>query len=366
MRSNLLACAVTAVIFLTAAWASAQPAPVVTGDGGAVGGAGGAAGQPAAGYKVITTNKVGGQGGYDYVYADSDGRRLYIPRGDRITVYDLDTLKPAGMIADTHSVHGAAVDPKTGHGFSSSSPVVMWDAKTLATLKTIPVEGRPDGILFDPASGRVFVFSHQAPNVTAIDAKDGTVVGTSDLGGAPEQAVSDGKGHVYVDMEDKDQIAVLDASTLKVTAHYALGDKGGTPAGLAMDVKNRLLFVACRKPQTMVVMGADDGKVLAALPIGDGTDGAAFNPNTMEAFSSQRDGTLTVIKEASPTSFVVTQNVKTKPGARTLTLDPKTNQVFLITAEQVPFTQPAGGAPGGRQGRPAMVPDSFMILVVGK
>jgi DNA-binding beta-propeller fold protein YncE len=171
-------------------------------------------------------------------------------------------------------------------------------------------------------------------------------------------------------MEDKDQIAVFDASTLKVTVHYPLGDKGGGPAGLAMDVKNRLLFVACRKPQNMVVMSADDGKVLAALPIGDGTDGAAFNPNTLEAFSSQRDGTLTVIKETSPTTFEVAQNVKTKPGAKTLTLDPKTNQVYLITAEQMPSTQPAAagapGAPGNRQGRPAMVPDSFMILVVGK
>ncbi len=261
-------------------------------------------------YKVLKTAKVGGAGGFDYVFADDLGRRLYIPRTGnpgRITVFNLDTLEPVGEVPNT-SARGAAVDPKSGHGFGSSKPVVMWDTKTLATIKTIDVEGGPDGILFDPFNGRVWVFSHRAPNATVINAADGSIAGTVDLGGAPEQAVTDGKGHIYVDIEDKDNIAVVDAKTLAVTAHYDLGGKGGGPGGLAFDVKNHILFAACHNPATMVIVNADNGKILAALPIGTGVDGAVFNPNTMEAFSSQGDGTLTVIKENSPTDFVVEQN----------------------------------------------------------
>ena len=316
-------------------------------------------------YKVLKTVKVGGAGGFDYVYADSVGRRLYVPRGGtpgRISVFNLDTLEPVGEIPNV-SARGAAVDPKSGHGFASSKPVAMWDTKTMSIIKTIDVQGGPDGILFDAFNDRVYVFSHSAPNTTVIDSKDGSVVGTIDLDGAPEQAVSDGKGHIYVDIEDKDNVAVVDAKTLKVTAHYDLGGKGGTCAGLAMDVKNRILFTACRKPQAMVMLNADTGKVIDSLPIGAGTDGAVFNSATMEAFSSQGDATLTVVKENSATSFAVEQTVQTLPRAKTLTLDSKTNNIVLITAE---FT-PAPPAPaGGRPGRPQMVPDSFSILVVGK
>ena len=181
-------------------------------------------------YKVLRTAKVGGEGGFDYVYADSVGRRLYVPRpaasGARVTVFNLDTLEPAGEIPNSNA-RGVAVDPKSKHGFASSKPVVMWDTKTLATIKTIDVDGGPDGILFDPFNERVYVFSHRAPNATVIDATNGSVVGTIDLGGAPEQAVTDGNGHLYVDIEDKDNIAVVDAKTMKVTAHYDLGGKGG-------------------------------------------------------------------------------------------------------------------------------------------
>jgi len=207
--------------------------------------------------------------------------------------------------------------------------------------------------------------------VTVINAVDGAIVGTINIDGAPEQAASDGAGHVYIDVEDKDNIAVVDANTMKVTGHYDLGGKGGGPAGLAIDAKNHILFACCRDPQTCVILNADDGKIITALPIGAGTDGATFNPNTMQAFSSQRDGTMTVIKENSPTDFAVEQNVTTKPGAKTLTLDSKTNQIFLITAEFAPATQPAApqanpaGNPPGRRGRGQMVPDSFSILVVG-
>jgi DNA-binding beta-propeller fold protein YncE len=322
-------------------------------------------------YKIIKTAKVGGAGGFDYVYADSAGRRLYVPRsgqGARVSVYDLDTLAPVGEIANTNG-HGAAVDPKSSHGFASSKPVAMWDTKTLAPIKTIDVQGGPDGILFDPFNQRVWILSHGAPNATVIDTNDGAIVGTVDLGGAPEQAVTDGKGHLYIDIEDKDNVAVVDAKTLIVTNHYELGDKGGTPAGLAFDVKNHILFVACRKPANMVMMNSDDGKILAALPLGTGTDGAVFNPATMEAFSSQGDGTLTVIKENNPTTFVVEQTVQTPVRAKTLTLDSKTNNILLITAEfapppAAPATPPPAGGRGG--GRGAMVPDSFSILVVGK
>jgi DNA-binding beta-propeller fold protein YncE len=312
-------------------------------------------------YRLLKTVKVGGAGGFDYVYADVDGRRLYIPRpaatGARITVFDLDSLASVGEIPNANA-RGVAVDPKSHHGFGSSKPVVMWDTKTLAAIKTIDVEGGPDGILFDPFNERVWVFSHRAPNATVIDAKDGSIAGTVDLGGAPEQAVTDGKGHLWVDIEDKDSIAAVDAKTLKVTAHYDLAGKGGGPGGLALDEKHHILFAACHEPAVMVILNAEDGKIITTLPIGTGVDGAGFNPHTMEAFTSQGDGTLTVVKENSPTSFEVEQTVQTKPGARTMTVDTKTDRILSITGD---FAPPA---PGQRRGQ--MAPDSFSIIVVGK
>lgn len=315
-------------------------------------------------YKVLQTVNVGGDGFYDYIYADATGRKLYVPRigtSGRITVFDLDTLKSAGEIANANA-HGAAVDTASHHGFGSSKPVAMWDSNTLAPIKTIEVQGNPDGILDDPFNGRIYVFSHAAPNATVIDAKDGSVVGTIELGGAPEQAVSDGRGHIYIDIEDKGNIAVVDAKTMTVTAHYDLAGKGGECAGLAMDVKNNILFAACRSPQNMVILSAGDGKILATLPIGRGSDGAAFNPNTTEAFSSQNDGTLTIVKENGPTSFTVEQTLETMPRARTLTLDAKTNRILTVAAE---FTAPTV-PPGERPARSAMVPGTFSILVAGK
>ncbi|HZR18478.1 MAG TPA: hypothetical protein VFE51_14390 [Verrucomicrobiae bacterium] len=328
-------------------------------------------------YKVVNSAQTMGSGGIDYVYADSEGRRIYVPRGDQVLVFDLDTLKSAGAIPNARA-RGVAVDPVAHHGFCSSSPVVMWDSKTLETIKTIDVQGRPDGILFEPLTRRVYVFSHSQPNATVIDSKDGSVVGTLDLGGAPEQAASDGQGHLYVDLEDKDKIAVVDVNSLKVTAQYDLAGKGGGPGGLGLDAKNRILFAFCHEPATAVILNADDGKILATLPIGNGTDGGGFNPATMEAFSSQRDGTLTIIKENSPTSFEVEQTVQTKPGAKTCTLDTKNNRIVLIALERpatpppgsdaatTRSTAPAGGERrgGGRGGRggPAMLD----ILVVGR
>jgi DNA-binding beta-propeller fold protein YncE len=347
---------------------------------------------PTAGpYKIVNMVQTMGAGGVDYVYADNANRQLYIPRGPQILVFDLDRLKSVGSITNAQA-RGVAVDPKSHHGFCSSSPVVMWDTATLKTIKTIDVQGRPDGILFESATERIYVFSHSAPNATVIDAKDGSVVGTIDLGGAPEQAASDGQGRLYVDIEDKDKVAVVDVKTLKVTAQYDLGGKGGGPAGLGLDVKNHILFAMCHEPQSCVVLNADDGKILATLPIGRGTDGGGFNPATMEAFSSQGDGTLTIIKETSPTSFEVEQTVQTKPRAKTCTLDTRNNQIVLIAIEPAPAsssktntiaasTEPArtntmagtaeaaaagrsGGGPRG--GRPGNGPALLDILVVGR
>ncbi|MFI4965852.1 MAG: YncE family protein [Caulobacterales bacterium] len=322
----------------------------------------------AAPYKLLKTVKAGGEGGFDYVYADVANRRLYVPRlgsGGRVTVFDLDTLAPAGEIAGV-SGHGAAVDARSGHGFASSRPVAMWDARTLAPIKTIGVQGNPDGILADPASRRIYVLSHSAPNVTVINAADGSVAGAIDLGGAPEQAVTDGRGHLYIDLEDKDQVAVVDAKRMTKTGAYSLDGKCGTPAGLAFDVKNHVLFVACRNPATMTMLNSDSGKILAVLPIGAGVDGAAFNPATSEAFSSQGDGTLTIVKELSPTRFAVEQTLQTQVGAKTLTLDSKTDRVLLIAAEFGPPPTPAPGAAPGRPRRGPMLPNSFAILVVGR
>ena len=210
--------------------------------------------------------------------------RATTPPPARVTVFNLDTLAPVGEIPNTRA-NGAAVDAKSGHGFASSKPVAMWDTKTLALIKTIDIDAKssPDGILADPFNQRIYVFSHPTTDATVIDAKDGTVLGTIDLGGAPEQAVSDGKGHVYVVIQDKANVAVVDAKTMKVTAHYDFGDKGSRCNGLALDVKNHVLFAACGQsgipPVTpaqpmMVILNADDGKIITSLPLAGGSDGA--------------------------------------------------------------------------------------------
>jgi DNA-binding beta-propeller fold protein YncE len=328
-----------------------------------------ASGQP---YRIVRTARVGGPGGWDYVLADAEARRLYVPRGDRITVFDLDTLALVSTIPGANSVHGVAIDPASHHAFSSSRPLLMWDSRTLAAVKTIAVQGSPDGILFEPATERIFVFSHRAPNVTVVDAVGGALVGTIDIGGAPEQAASDGRGRVYIDVEDKDEVAVVDVHALRVTARYGLGGKGGGPGALALDAQNHILFSYCHDPAVAVVLDADDGRILATLPIGKGVDSAEFNPATREAFSSQGDGTLTVIKEEGPARFMVEQTVATRAGARTSALDARTGHVFLVTADRKPAPPQAPGAAGSaaqpapRWGRVPMVPGSFTILEVGK
>src|ERR1700730_102607 len=208
---------------------------------------------------------------------------------------------------------------------------------------------------------------------TVIDAKDGTVLGTIDLGGAPEQAVTDGKGHIYVVIQDKATVAAIDAKTMKVTAHYDFGDKGSRCNGLALDAKNNILFAACGQSgipaitpsqPMMVILNADDGKIITSLPLAGGSDGAVFNPATMEAFSSHGNGTMTIVKESSPTSFEVEQDLQTMNGARTITFDSKTGHLFAMSQERGPAPPPPPG--GGRGGQGAAVPGSFTIMMVGK
>jgi len=327
-------------------------------------------------YKVLKIQLLGGDGGFDYVTADSEGRNLYVARSGpagHIGVYNLDTLAQVGDIPGISS-HGGAVDTASGHGFATSKPVTMFDAKTFAILKKIEVEGNPDGYLNDVYNHHFYILSHSAPNITVLDDKDGSILGTIDLGGAPEQATTDGEGKIYVDIEDKAAIAVIDANTMKMVGKYDVSSKGGGCAGLALDVKNSILFASCRDKNNMIILSATDGHIITDLPIGVGSDGATFNPSTMEAFSSQGDGTLTVIKEDSPTSFSVEQTVPTPARAKTLTLDTKTNQIYTITAEYGPVPPPAPNAPPPPPGmpafmrgpRPPMIPGSFQILVIGK
>ena len=343
-------------------------------------------------YKVLKTARVGGEGGWDYIYADADGRRLYIPRGAtrpvpatetspevptvaaRLTIFDLDTLKPVGEIPGVGG-NGTAVDAKSGHGFTSDHPQVsMFDTKTMTLIKKIDVgAARPDGIYFDPFNERVYVFSHPTKDATVIDAKEGTVVGTIDLGGVPEQGVGDGKGMLYVVMQDPvGSVTAVDVNTMKAVGHYSFVDKGRCN-GLALDVKNQVLFAACgqsgnppaQPPQPMmVILSATDGKILANLPLAGSSDGAVFNPATMEAFSTQGNGTMTIVKENSPTSFVVEQNLQTMNGARTVTLDKKTGHLFTMSQERGPAPPPPPG--GGRPPQGTPVPGSFTILMIGK
>jgi DNA-binding beta-propeller fold protein YncE len=347
--------------------------------------AGLAHGQTDGPYKVQKVQLVGGDGGFDYVTADPDGRNLYVARsgqGGHIGVFNLDTLAQVGDLPGV-SGHGAAVDTATGHGFATSKPVTMFDAKTFAIVKQIEVQGNPDGYLNDPYNHRFYILSHAAPNITVLDDKDGAILGTIDIGGAPEQAATDGHGKIYVDIVDKAAIAVIDANTMKMTGRYDLSSRGSGCAGLALDAKNGILFAACREKSNMVILSAADGHILTDLPTGVGCDGVTFNPETMEVFSSQGDGTLTVIKENSPTNFAVEQTVFTPQRAKTITLDTKTGNLFLITAEYGPTPTPpapaagaappaggppaAGGPPGFMRGpRAPMIPHSFQILVVGK
>src|SRR5215475_6289154 len=359
--------------------------------------------QSAGPYKVLKNAKVGGEGGTDYIYADVVGRRLYITRGatqpreatattpavpaaeKRLTIFNLDTLEPVGVIPGVGG-NGAVVCPNTGHGFTSDHPKPsMFDVKTMKLIKTIEVPERfsGDGIYCDTSSDRVYIGSHPTKSMLVVDAKDGNVLGHIDLGGTPEQTVGDGKGTIYQVLQERPGgVAVVDAKTMKVTATYPFGENGGCN-GLALDAKNQILFAACsvigpagtpvdpaNPSQRFVILSAKDGRILERLPLAGSSDGAAFNPLTMEAFSTQGNGTMTIVKEKSPTSFEVEQDLKTWPsnGARTIAFDSKTGHLFAMASEvgPPPPPPPAGTPPPtGRGGRGSVVPGSFTIIMVG-
>jgi DNA-binding beta-propeller fold protein YncE len=314
---------------------------------------------PESAYRVRKSIPVGGEGGWDYLTMDADAGRLYVTRSNRVLVIDVGKEKVVGEVAKTPGVHGVALAPKHKRGFTSNgsdSTVTVFDLETLRETARAKVGSRPDAITYDPATDRVFTFNAGGGDTTALDAGTGEVAGTLKLGGLPESGVADGKGLVFVNLVDKDEVVAFDARQLAVKNRWPVAPGKG-PMGIAMDRAKRRLFVTCRN-EKMVVLDADGGKVLATPAIGKGTDACAFDPGTGLAFSSNGDGTLTVVEEQPADQFRVAANVKTEAGARTMALDPKTHTIYLATARFKP------AAPGER--RRTIEPDSFAILVVGK
>ena len=321
---------------------------------------------PPAGYQMIKKIPVGGEGGWDYLTMDSAARRLYVSHATKVVVIDVDKGAVVGEIPDTNGVHGIAVVPELNRGFTSNgrdNSVTIFDLKTLKALGSAKTGPNPDAIIYDPATKRVFTFdrgTEAEASSTAIEAATGKVVGTIMLGGRPEFAVADGSGQVFANLDSKNEIVVIDSRKLEIKARWPLAP-GQRPTGLAMDVKNRRLFSVCN--QRMIVMNADNGKVVADIPTGRGTDATAFDPATNLAFSSNGgDGTLTVVHEDSPDKFTVVENAKTQQGARTMALDLKTHNIYLSAAE---YTTPPAPAAGQPTPRPSIVPNSFMVLVMG-
>lgn len=317
------------------------------------------------GYHITKTVKLGGEGGWDYLSVDSKARRVYISRGTHVMVVDADTAAVVGDIPNTAGVHGIAIADELGKGFTSNgrdSSVTIFDLKTLKELGRVTVGKNPDAIIYDPASKRIFTMNGGSQDTTAIDARSGTVAGTAGLGGRPEFAAADEKGHIFINLEDKSEIVRLDSNKLTVEAHWSLGD-GKEPTGLAMDRKHRRLFSGCGGNKLMIVMNADNGQIVDSLPIGAGVDATAFDPETGFAFSSNGEGTLTVIREDSPDKFSVVENVPTLRRARTMALDPRTHQVYTVTAEFGPAPAPTAAQP---RPRPPMVPGSFTLLVLSR
>jgi len=319
-----------------------------------------AAAKPGApGYHVIKTVSVPGDEGWDYVYVDSDARRVYISHATHVVVMNADTYAIEGDIPDTPGVHGIAIASELGRGFISNgrgNNVTMFDLKTLKTLGTVKTDANPDAIVFDPATKRVFTFNGRGKNSTSINAADASVAGTIPLADKPEFAVADGKGTIFVNGEDTSNLIVLDSQNLKETHRWPLAPCK-SPSGLAGDLKTRRLFSVC-DDKVSSVMDADSGKIVANPAICEGPDAAAFDPAFNYFFASCGDGNLTVIHEDSPDKYSVVETVATRKSARTMGLDLKTHKIFLPSAE---FEPPA---PGERHGK--MKPGSFAIVVVGK
>jgi YVTN family beta-propeller protein len=317
-----------------------------------------------ASFHVVGRYKLGGEGGWDYLTIDAKARRLYVSHATHVLVVDADTGAVVGDIPETPGVHGIAIVEDAGKGYVSNgraSTVTVFDLKTLKTLKQIPVGKNPDAIIYDDASRRVFTMNGGSSDTTAIDVKTDTVAGTLALGGRPEFAVTDEKGHVFVNLEDKSAIVEFDSRRLAVEKNWPIAP-AEEPSGLAFDRSHHRLF-SVGSNKLMAVVNADTGKVLTTVPIGGGVDAAAFDPETGLIFSSNGDGTLTVVHEDSPDKYSVVENVTTQRGARTLAFDPKTHRVYLVTAE---FGPPPAPTPERPRPRPSIVPGSFTLLVVGR
>lgn len=317
----------------------------------------------AGGYHLVQTIPVGGEGGWDYLLADAAARRLYVSHATQVEVLDLDNGAVVGKVSNTPGVHGIALAPDLGRGFTSNgraATVTIFDLKTLATLGEVPTGKNPDAILFDPATQRVFTFNRGSGDSTVIDAAKGAVVGTIPLGGKPEFAATDGEGHVYVNLQDQNAVAALDSRKLVVEHRWPLAP-GEDPTGMAIDLRNHRLFIGCGN-KVMAVLDTKNGTVVTTLPIGSGVDANSFDPETGLAFSSDGDGTLNVIREDAPDRFHVVENVPTVKGARTMALDTRTHKVFLPIAEYGPV--PAATKENPRP-RPPVKPGTFAILVLG-
>jgi len=314
-------------------------------------------------YHVESRIPVGGEGGWDMVTVDPDGQRLYVTHNLRVQVIDLSTEHVIGEIPDTPGPHGVAIAGGLGRGFVSNgrdSSVTVFDSRTLAVIGRIQLEARnPDAIAYDPVSKRVFTFNGGSGNTTAIDAATSGIIGTLALDGRPEFAVADGKGMIYANLEDESMVLAIDAQKLQVVSRWPL-KPGEEPTGLAIDRDHRRLFSGCAN-QKLVVLNADDGRIVQTLPIGKNVDAVAFDPARQLVFSSNGDGTLTVVHEKDPNHYKVIQTVSTQPGARTLALNPTTGSLYLPTAE---FGPPPPPTPDRPHPRGSVKPGTFVILVV--
>jgi DNA-binding beta-propeller fold protein YncE len=316
------------------------------------------------GYHVIKKVQLGGEGGWDLLTVDSAARRLYISRSTHVMVVDIDTDKVVGDIPNTSGVHGIAVAPELNRGFTSNgktNTATIFDLKTLKVLGQVKTGTNPDAILYDPASKRVFAFNGKSHDATVFDAVSGDVVGTVALGGKPELAEADGKGMVFVNLEDKSEVVEIDSAKLVVTKRYSL-KPGEEPTGIGVDPEHHRVFSGCNN-KLMTVLDTESGKVVATVPVGEGVDGSGFDPAAGLAFSSNGEGTLTVVRESSPGKFEVAETVPTQRGSRTMAIYPKTHNVYLPAAQ---FLPPPAPTPDNPKPRPTMVKDSFVVLVVGK
>ena len=289
-------------------------------------------------YSVIRKIPIPGQGSWDYLTIDDTARRLYVSHGTQVEVLDLDSGAIVGKIENTLGVHGIAIAADLGRGFVSdgqSSMVTIFDLKTLKTIAEVPTGKKPDAIIYDPATSRVFAFNGGSNSATVIEAKDGKVAGTIDLGGGPEFASADGNGYVYNNLEDESLVLKINSRTLKVEQRWPTAPCA-LPSSMAMDRPNRRLFLGCRS-KVMAVMNADTGQIITTLPIGDHVDATAFDPETQLIFNSNGEGTVTVIHQETPDKYSIAEIVKTLPRAKTSALDPKTHQLFLSTAESGQF-----------------------------